>query len=810
LNLHFPNDAFLYQIRPWEAGDRIRHGRFNNIFVDLFTIRRYESFIDFEKVVSYKANGQEQSAAYIQHILHTVQQAAFSQDEKLPLLPFYHFDTRKAIELWSKEVYRHVELFPLNRTFKMGPLDQIQGPHMPILLLKRAFGHDCFHVYYQSVSHTDSNSVTTTSAYSTGNQNDKEKDNESFVAQHSIEEPATTTTTTTTKVESPLRQQQEQQQQQHLPPHVWVAGTWQDSQKVALQPHHYIPLQPTLRAARRPTLHNLHALELYLQEQSLLEATWMKLQLQEQQREHDQQLEQQRGVTRKTTTTPSAPTTSSSDKELFDYSVSKSSNDKTDKCFDVETCGNETKGSAVVVDRPTRVPANRWIGHHDENDTGTLFSTNDSDNPQPSLGQSYRQQQGQSRRPPPRRTVYMDGVFDLFHIGHLNAIRQCAALGDLVIIGVTGDADATQYKRPPIISQCDRADIVKALAEVHDVICPCPLIVTRDFMKQHNIDLVVHGFCNEEDAARQKEFFAVPMQLGQFQQISYYHGLSTTDIMNKIIVQNETYCTNIVDEENTSNDNGAGALRRRKESLPLSKPQWFGATIAAFTDNAGEIPYDPFPLDLRQAIEPHIHKALQKNQESMDAIRQATGDDVYNAVLANFSTSGLAREVDFEFDTSRYCILTSFLAAMDLPPTFQLGSLHHCHNDDFDNSITKDRLLYRLSQNWSSIQLVYDEFVRGVCIPHLSSTMRHNQRQNDNKDDTVDDDSFYYQSFPCVRVIQPNEFSIGPHADVAYGHHPCTINFYLPLTEIGGTSALFLESRPGSQDWHPIQGSYGM
>ena len=30
----------------------------------------------------------------------------------------------------------------------------------------------------------------------------------------------------------------------------------------------------------------------------------------------------------------------------------------------------------------------------------------------------------------------MDGVFDLFHIGHLNAIKQCRDLGNKVIIGV--------------------------------------------------------------------------------------------------------------------------------------------------------------------------------------------------------------------------------------------------------------------------------------------------------------------------------------------------------------------------------------
>jgi cytidyltransferase-like protein len=100
-------------------------------------------------------------------------------------------------------------------------------------------------------------------------------------------------------------------------------------------------------------------------------------------------------------------------------------------------------------------------------------------------------------------TVYMDGVFDLFHIGHLRAIEQCASLGDVVVIGVTGDADAALYKRPPILSQQQRVTVIAALRCVHRVICPCPLIVTESFIDEHGIDLVVHGFCDEADADRQ-------------------------------------------------------------------------------------------------------------------------------------------------------------------------------------------------------------------------------------------------------------------------------------------------------------------
>lgn len=71
---------------------------------------------------------------------------------------------------------------------------------------------------------------------------------------------------------------------------------------------------------------------------------------------------------------------------------------------------------------------------------------------------------------------------------------------------------------------------------------------------------------------------------------------------------------------------------------------------------------------------------------------------------------------------------------------------------------------------------------------------------------------FYYQSFPCLRINQPGEFSIGPHADVNYGHHPCSVNCYVLLTDIteaNSSSILFLESAPNRQDWHPILGKYG-
>ena len=103
--------------------------------------------------------------------------------------------------------------------------------------------------------------------------------------------------------------------------------------------------------------------------------------------------------------------------------------------------------------------------------------------------------------------VYLDGIFDLFHRGHLESIKQCKKLGKEVIIGVISDKDAANYKRLPIINENDRAEIIRNLKLVDEVIENAPLIVDLNFLQKYNIDLVVHGFVDENDYIKQKSFF---------------------------------------------------------------------------------------------------------------------------------------------------------------------------------------------------------------------------------------------------------------------------------------------------------------
>jgi choline-phosphate cytidylyltransferase len=130
--------------------------------------------------------------------------------------------------------------------------------------------------------------------------------------------------------------------------------------------------------------------------------------------------------------------------------------------------------------------------------------------------------------------IYLDGIFDLFHVGHVRAYKYIKTRypNSKLIIGIINDKDATDYKRKPIINENQRCEMILSTCYVDKIIFPAPLIITPQFLEDNNIDLVVHGFANREDAEKQKEFFKEIKD--KFQEIPYNFGRSTTEIIKNI------------------------------------------------------------------------------------------------------------------------------------------------------------------------------------------------------------------------------------------------------------------------------------
>ena len=88
---------------------------------------------------------------------------------------------------------------------------------------------------------------------------------------------------------------------------------------------------------------------------------------------------------------------------------------------------------------------------------------------------------------------YTTGVFDMFHIGHLNILRRAKEQCEYLIVGVTTDALCEQRKkRLPIICESDRVEIVSAIKYVDKVVLQNDMEKIKP-VKELSVDAVFVG-----------------------------------------------------------------------------------------------------------------------------------------------------------------------------------------------------------------------------------------------------------------------------------------------------------------------------
>lgn len=152
---------------------------------------------------------------------------------------------------------------------------------------------------------------------------------------------------------------------------------------------------------------------------------------------------------------------------------------------------------------------------------------------------------GYKLNPPPEDRpirIYADGVFDLFHLGHMRQLEQCKKAFPNVelVIGIPNDEETHKRKGLTVLTDKQRYETVRHCKWVDEVIEDAPWILDMKFLKDHKID-----YCAHDDlpyvADGIDDIYKPMKEAGMFVATQRTEGISTSDIITKIIRDYDKY-----------------------------------------------------------------------------------------------------------------------------------------------------------------------------------------------------------------------------------------------------------------------------
>ncbi|WP_310993591.1 adenylyltransferase/cytidyltransferase family protein [Aequorivita marina] len=134
------------------------------------------------------------------------------------------------------------------------------------------------------------------------------------------------------------------------------------------------------------------------------------------------------------------------------------------------------------------------------------------------------------------KTIYVIGVFDLYHRGHLELLKRARELGDKLVVAINGDEMVASYKRRPFFNEEDRLALVEATKYVDEAFI-IRQYDNKEIIKKYKINKIVHGDDWEEgsymEQIRVTEEFLKNNDC-ELVLLPYTKGISTSDLIQKI------------------------------------------------------------------------------------------------------------------------------------------------------------------------------------------------------------------------------------------------------------------------------------
>lgn len=138
--------------------------------------------------------------------------------------------------------------------------------------------------------------------------------------------------------------------------------------------------------------------------------------------------------------------------------------------------------------------------------------------------------------------LYADGCYDVFHSGHARQLMQAKNMFPNVtlIVGCSNDILVHKYKGRTVMTDEERYDALRHCRYVDVVLPDAPWTYSLEFFNKHKIDFIGH----DEDPytiGGQDDSYALPKSLGMFVATYRTEGISTSDMITRIVKNYDTY-----------------------------------------------------------------------------------------------------------------------------------------------------------------------------------------------------------------------------------------------------------------------------
>ncbi|CAL1352178.1 unnamed protein product [Linum trigynum] len=163
--------------------------------------------------------------------------------------------------------------------------------------------------------------------------------------------------------------------------------------------------------------------------------------------------------------------------------------------------------------------------------------------------------------------VYADGIYDLFHFGHARSLEQAKKSfpNAYLLVGCCNDEITHKFKGKTVMTAAERYESLRHCKWVDEVITDAPWVINQEFLDKHNIDYVAHDALPYADASGAgNDVYEFVKKVGRFKETQRTDGISTSDIIMRILKDYNQYVMRNLDRGYTRKELGVSYVKEKR------------------------------------------------------------------------------------------------------------------------------------------------------------------------------------------------------------------------------------------------------